>query len=158
MTPPKNSLLNSWGWGSSGTSRECVFHKDQDRSQVELQVEPTNEAWKQERCPKCGGAAKGYDRTEPLRWRHLNVMQYRSASWSAACRAASAQSAATLGGFSKEAFALRLLHKHVEARLCREADFSKVCCVGVRKGHRRALTEVSMDPGVRPISRGCGMT
>jgi hypothetical protein len=50
----------------------------------------------------------------------------------------------------------RLLHKHVDARLCREADFSNVCCVGARKGHRHALTEVSMDPGVRPISRGCG--
>jgi transposase len=120
--------------------------RPQDRSQVELQVEPASEVWKQERCPKCGGAAKGYDRTEPLRWRHLNVMQYRC---ELVCRL-------PRGQCPKCRHTWRLLHKHVDARLCQEADFSNVCCVGVRKGHRHALTEVSMDPGVRPISRGCG--
>ena len=54
---------------------ECVFLED--RSQVDLQIEHTDEFWKLERCPQCGAQAKGYDRTEPLRWRHLNVMQYR---------------------------------------------------------------------------------
>jgi transposase len=120
--------------------------RPQDRSHVELHVEPTSEVWKQERCPKCGGAAKGCDRTEPLRWRHLNVMQYRC---ELVCRL-------PRGQCPKCRHIWRLLHKHVDARLCREADFSNVCCVGVRKGHQRALTEVSMDPGVRPISRGCG--
>jgi transposase len=113
----------------SGASRECVL----DRSQVELHVEPTSEVWKQERCPKCGGAAKGYDRTEPLRWRHLNVMQYRC---ELVCRL-------PRGQCPKCRHTWRLLHKHVDARLCREADFSNVCCVGVRKGHQYGGTQAA---------------
>lgn len=54
---------------------ECAY--DKQTSHVELHIEHTGEVWKLERCPQCGGLAQGYDRTEPLRWRHLNVMQHR---------------------------------------------------------------------------------
>jgi hypothetical protein len=47
---PENLFAELLGLGlKSGASRECVL----DRSQVELQVEPTSEVWKQGRCPKC---------------------------------------------------------------------------------------------------------
>ncbi|HEY9175393.1 MAG TPA: hypothetical protein VI136_24165 [Verrucomicrobiae bacterium] len=72
MTPEKlfTELL---GLGLKWRVTECVFHKD--RGRVDLQFEPPDEVWKLERCPKCGAQAKGYDRLEPLRWRHLNVIQ-----------------------------------------------------------------------------------
>ena len=74
MTPEK-LFAELLGLGLKWRVTECVFHKD--RSQVDLQLEHTDEVLTLERCPKCGAEAKGYDRTEPLRWRHLNVMQYR---------------------------------------------------------------------------------
>jgi transposase len=44
---------------------------------VDLRIENRDEVWRLERCPRCGGKPMGYDHTEELRWRHLNVMQHR---------------------------------------------------------------------------------
>ena len=83
MTPEK-LFAELLGLGLKWRVTECVF--DKDRSQVDLQLEHTDEVWKLERCPQCGAEAKGYDRTEPLRWRHLNVMQSHLAGASAVGR------------------------------------------------------------------------
>jgi transposase len=63
------------GLGLSWRVTECVFSRSEGR--VELRVENTQEVWKTERCPKCGGVTKAYDHTEEVRWDHLHVMQYR---------------------------------------------------------------------------------
>jgi transposase len=44
---------------------------------MEVRIENTQEIWKSERCPKCGGVTKAYDHTEDVCWNHLYVMQYR---------------------------------------------------------------------------------
>jgi transposase len=120
MTPEK-LFAELLGLGLKWRVSECVFHKD--RSQVDLQLEHTEEVWKLERCPKCGAEAKGYDRTEALRWRHLNVMQYRCEIVARLPRGRCPQCDHTwrvrppwegkAGGFSKEfeAFALLLLRE-----------------------------------------------
>jgi transposase len=120
MTPEK-LFAELLGLGLKWRVTECVFHKD--RSQVDLQLEHTDEVWKLERCPKCGAEAKGYDRTEPLRWRHLNVMQYRCEIVARLPRGRCPKCDHTwrvrppwegkAGGFSKEfeAFALLLLRE-----------------------------------------------
>lgn len=120
MTPEK-LFAELLGLGLKWRVTECGFHKD--HSQVDLQLEHTDEVWKLERCPKCGGQAKGYDRTEPLRWRHLNVMQYRCEIVARLPRGRCPQCDHTwrvrppwegkAGGFSKEfeAFALLLLRE-----------------------------------------------
>lgn len=169
---PEKLFADLLGLGLKWRVAECVFLKDTSR--VELHLEHTDEVWKLERCPKCGGLPQGYDRTEPLRWRHLSVMQHRC---EIVCRLPRGRCKGCAhiwrvrppwegkaGGFSKEfeAFALllmrempmakaaaalgetdtrlwRLLHMHVDAAYA-EADFSRVCCVGVdemavRKGH-----------------------
>ncbi len=48
------------GLGLKWRVTECVFDKAQ--SQVDLQIEHTDEVWRLERCPQCGAEAKGYDR------------------------------------------------------------------------------------------------
>ncbi|MBI5774937.1 MAG: ISL3 family transposase [Verrucomicrobia bacterium] len=120
MTPEK-LFAELLGLGLKWRVTECVFHKD--RRQVDLQLEHTDEVWKLERCPKCGAEAKGYDRTEPLRWRHLNVMQYRCEIVARLPRGRCPQCGHTwrvrppwegkAGGFSNEfeAFALLLLRE-----------------------------------------------
>ena len=120
MTPEK-LFAELLGLGLKWRVTECGFH--QDRSQVDIQVEHTEEVWKLERCPRCGSEAKGYDRTEPLRWRHLNVMQYRCEIVCRLPRGRCPQCGHTwrvrppwkgkAGGFSKEfeAFALLLLRE-----------------------------------------------
>lgn len=72
---PEKLFAERLGLGLQWRVSECVFHKDASR--VELQIEHTDEVWKLERCPQCGGLPQGYDRTGPLRGRHLNVMQHR---------------------------------------------------------------------------------
>lgn len=125
MTPERmfGELL---GLGLKWCVNECTFHKDQGR--VELEIEHTEEVWKLEHCPRCGAAAKGYDRTEPLRWRHLNVMQYRCEILCRLPRGRCPRCGHTwrvrppwegkAGGFSKEfeAFALLLLREMPVAR------------------------------------------
>ncbi len=120
MTPEKlfGELL---GLGLKWRVTECVFDKAQ--SQVDLQIEHTDEVWRLERCPQCGAEAKGYDRTEPLRWRPLNVMQYRCEIVCRLPRGRCPKCGHTwrvrppweykAGGFSKEfeAFALLLLRE-----------------------------------------------
>jgi hypothetical protein len=76
-----------------------------DRSQAELQVEPAGEVWKQERCPKC---------------RHIWRVEEGSLRPAAPC--ARWPSSAPVAAPAQAR----------ERRLCREADFSKVCCVGAR--------------------------
>lgn len=125
MTPEK-LFAELLGLGLRWRVTECVFHKD--RSQVDLQLEHTEEVWNLERCPKCGAEAKGYDRTEPLRWRHLNVMQYRCEIVARLPRGRCPKCnhiwrvrppwEGKAGGFSKEfeAFALLLLREMAVAR------------------------------------------
>lgn len=120
MTPEK-LFAELLGLGLKWNVTECVFHRDS--SQVDLHIEHTDEVWKLERCPKCGSEAKGYDRTEALRWRHLNVMQYRCEIVARLPRGRCPQCHHTwrvrppwegkAGGFSKEfeAFALLLLRE-----------------------------------------------
>jgi len=72
---PEKLFADLLGLGLKWRVAECVFHKDVSR--VELHIDHTDEVWKLERCPQCGGLPQGYDRTEALRWRHLNVMQHR---------------------------------------------------------------------------------
>lgn len=72
---PEKLFAELLGLGLKWRVLECVFHQDAGR--VELHIEHTDEVWELERCPQCGGLPQGYDRTEALRWRHLNVMQHR---------------------------------------------------------------------------------
>ncbi len=125
MTPEK-LFTERLGLGLKWRVTESVFH--QDRSQVDLQIEHTDEVWKLERCPQCGAEARGYDRTGPLRWRHLNVMQYRCEMVARLPRGRGPQCGHTwrvrppwegkAGGFSKEfeAFALLLLRERAVER------------------------------------------
>ncbi|MFM7815497.1 MAG: transposase family protein, partial [Verrucomicrobiota bacterium] len=74
MSPEKlfGELL---GLGLSWRVAECVFSRSEGR--VDLRVENTEEVWKTERCPRCGGLPKAYDHTEEVYWDHLHVMQFR---------------------------------------------------------------------------------
>jgi transposase len=72
---PEKLFAELLGLGCKWHVTECRY--DHTRSQVELHIEHTDAVWKIERCPRCGGLPQGYDRTEPLRWRHLNIMQHR---------------------------------------------------------------------------------
>jgi hypothetical protein len=54
---PEKLFAELLGLGLKSGASPNAFSTKTDRSQVELQVEPTSEVWKQERCPKCGGAA-----------------------------------------------------------------------------------------------------
>ena len=95
MTPPKNSLLNSWGWDSKVARHRMRFPQRQTAA----------------------------------RWNSRSNPPARSGNRSAA------PSAATSGGFSKEAFALLLLARDGRrARLCREADFSNGLLRGRAQG------------------------
>jgi transposase len=54
---------------------ECEY--DRVQSKITLEIRETPSLWQIERCPKDGGRVSGYDHTEPLRWRHLNVFEHR---------------------------------------------------------------------------------
>jgi hypothetical protein len=81
------------------------------------------------------------DRKTAAKWNSMSNPPARSGNRS------TAPSAATSGGSCTSTW---------RPACAERRTFPTVCCVGVRKGHRHALTEVSMDPGARPISRGCG--
>jgi len=74
MTPEK-FFAELLGLGLKWCVTECIFH--QDRSQVDLATRTHRRGLEAGTLSQCGAEAKGYGRTEPLRWRHLNVMQYR---------------------------------------------------------------------------------
>ena len=74
---------------------KCVFHKD--RSQVDLQLEHTDEVWKLERCPQCDAEAKGttaWSRCAGAILTRCNT----AARLSPGCRAGVAQNSITPGG------------------------------------------------------------
>lgn len=70
MSPEKlfGELL---GLGLSWRVAECVFSRAEGR--VDLRVENTEEVWKSERCPRCGGLSKAYDHTEEVHWDHQRL-------------------------------------------------------------------------------------
>jgi len=125
MTPEK-LFAELLGLGLNWRVIECAFHKDS--ALIELHLEHTDCVWNLERCPHCGGLPQGYDRTEPLRWRHLNVMQHRCEIVArlprGRCRGCGRlwrvrpPWEGKAGGFSKEfeAFALLLLREMPMAR------------------------------------------
>lgn len=45
-------------------------------SKVLLRIQETPVVWEFQSCPKCQGEVKGYDHTELLRWRHLNIFEH----------------------------------------------------------------------------------
>lgn len=135
------------GLGLSWRVTECVFSRPEGR--VDLRIENTDEVWRLERCPKCGSKPMGYDHTEELRWRHLNVMQHRC---EIACRLPRGRCPGCghtwrvrppwegkAGGFSKEFEAFALL-------LMREMPVSKVAkALGVTDGRLWRLLDCHVN-------------
>jgi transposase len=73
MTPEKlfHELL---GLGLNWEVTESRF--DREKGTIFLEIRETARLWDSARCPKEGGLVFGYDHTELLTWRHLNVFQY----------------------------------------------------------------------------------
>jgi transposase len=74
MTPEKlfHDLL---GLGLNWEVGESRFEAAEGT--VYLEIKETDYVWKNQRCPKDGGAVFCYDHTERLTWRHLNIFQHR---------------------------------------------------------------------------------
>jgi transposase len=74
MTPEKlfQDLL---GLGLNWEVTESRF--EASSGTVFLEIRETSALWQTLRCPKDGGLVFCYDHTEVLRWRHLNIFQYR---------------------------------------------------------------------------------
>src|SRR5436190_5600103 len=74
MTPEKlfHQML---GLGSDWEVVSCSF--EQGQGVVALEIREAPNLFKSLCCPKCAGPLVGYDHTEVLEWRHLNVFEHR---------------------------------------------------------------------------------
>ncbi len=74
MTPEKlfHELL---GLGLNWEVTDSRFERE--GGTIFLDIRETSRLWDAARCPQDGGLVFCYDHTEVLRWRHLNVFQYR---------------------------------------------------------------------------------
>jgi transposase len=74
MTPEKlfHQML---GLGSDWEVVSCSF--EQEQGVVALEIREAPNLFKTLRCPKCAGPLGGYDHTEVMEWRHLNVFEHR---------------------------------------------------------------------------------
>jgi transposase len=73
MTPEKlfHQML---GLGSDWEVATCSFEKEEGVVALEIRALPN--PFKNQRCPKCAGQLVGYDHTEMMEWRHLNVFEH----------------------------------------------------------------------------------
>lgn len=120
---------NSWAWDSDGRSPSACSTRTPGAWISSSNTPTRSRNWNA--APGCGGLARGYDRTAPLRWRHLNILQHRC---ELVCRLPRGRCQGCghiwrvrppwegkAGGFSKEfeAFALLLMREMPMAKVAR---------------------------------------